>query len=119
MEVLHRNVELPATGEAQPLDHVTTDPTAQKSEHDPNVSDRRAIIAICNPRPRSLLCSSNRRPQRIEMAALIKAANAKIRSNPVTDYICSTRTSIPLIRASPAATRARLELFLRTACVYA
>ncbi|TPX15593.1 uncharacterized protein E0L32_004291 [Thyridium curvatum] len=24
------------------------------------------------------------------MAALIKAANAKIRSNPVTDYICST-----------------------------
>lgn len=26
------------------------------------------------------------------MAALIKAANAKIRSNPVLDYVCSTRT---------------------------
>lgn len=25
------------------------------------------------------------------MAALIKAANARIRSNPVTDYFCSTR----------------------------
>lgn len=28
------------------------------------------------------------------MAAFIKAVNAKIRSNPVTDYICSTRTSL-------------------------
>ena len=27
------------------------------------------------------------------MAAAIKALNAKIRSNPVTDYFCSTRTS--------------------------
>lgn len=27
------------------------------------------------------------------MAAAIKALNAKIRSNPTTDYLCSTRTS--------------------------
>lgn len=26
------------------------------------------------------------------MAAVIKAVNAKIRSNPVSDYLCSTRT---------------------------
>lgn len=26
------------------------------------------------------------------MAAFVKAVNAKIRSNPVTDYVCSTRT---------------------------
>ncbi|CAI0650700.1 unnamed protein product [Colletotrichum noveboracense] len=26
------------------------------------------------------------------MAAIVKAINAKIRSNPVTDYVCSTRT---------------------------
>lgn len=26
------------------------------------------------------------------MAAMIKALNAKIRSNPTTDYLCSTRT---------------------------
>lgn len=38
--------------------------------------------------------STRRRPYKSsEMAALIKAANAKIRSNPVTDYVCSTRTS--------------------------
>jgi hypothetical protein len=29
------------------------------------------------------------------MAAAIKALNAKIRSNPVSDYFCSTRTSHP------------------------
>lgn len=29
------------------------------------------------------------------MAALFKAANAKIRSNPMLSYICSTRTSAP------------------------
>lgn len=29
------------------------------------------------------------------MAAAIKALNAKIRSNPVTDYFCSTRTFLP------------------------
>lgn len=29
------------------------------------------------------------------MAALIKALNAKIRSNPVTDYLCSTRECCP------------------------
>jgi hypothetical protein len=28
------------------------------------------------------------------MAAAIKALNAKIRSNPYTDYLCSTRESI-------------------------
>lgn len=26
------------------------------------------------------------------MAAVIKAINARIRANPVTDYVCSTRT---------------------------
>lgn len=31
-------------------------------------------------------------PRLFKMAAIIKAANAKIRSNPVSDYICSTRT---------------------------
>jgi hypothetical protein len=31
-------------------------------------------------------------PGLFKMAAIIKAANAKIRSNPVSDYICSTRT---------------------------
>ena len=29
------------------------------------------------------------------MAAAIKALNAKIRSNPYTDYLCSTRESSP------------------------
>ena len=29
------------------------------------------------------------------MAAFVKAINAKIRSNPVTDYVCSTRTYPP------------------------
>jgi len=29
------------------------------------------------------------------MAAAIKALNAKIRSNPYTDYLCSTRESRP------------------------
>lgn len=29
------------------------------------------------------------------MAAAIKAINAKIRSNKVLDYVCSTRTFIP------------------------
>jgi hypothetical protein len=29
------------------------------------------------------------------MAALIKALNAKIRSNPVSDYLCSTRECCP------------------------
>lgn len=30
------------------------------------------------------------------MAAAIKALNARIRSNPVTDYFCSTRESPPI-----------------------
>ena len=34
------------------------------------------------------------------MAALIKAANAKIRSNPMLDYVCSTRT-YSTIRSNP------------------
>jgi hypothetical protein len=34
------------------------------------------------------------------MAAAIKAINAKIRSNKVLDYVCSTRTFIP----NPSAT---------------
>ena len=29
------------------------------------------------------------------MAAAIKALNARIRANPVTDYFCSTRESLP------------------------
>jgi hypothetical protein len=34
------------------------------------------------------------------MAAAIKALNAKIRSNPTTDYLCSTRKySLPFERA--------------------
>jgi hypothetical protein len=36
------------------------------------------------------------------MAALVKAVNAKIRSNPVLDYVCSTRKF-----SYPAATAAR------------
>lgn len=31
------------------------------------------------------------------MAALVKAINAKIRSNPVSDYFCSTRKSSPIV----------------------
>lgn len=44
--------------------------------------------------PSSILPFDHRSPQpdTHTMAALIKAANAKIRSNPVSDYICSTRT---------------------------
>jgi hypothetical protein len=32
------------------------------------------------------------------MAAAIKALNAKIRSNPYTDYLCSTRECLSLLR---------------------
>jgi hypothetical protein len=31
------------------------------------------------------------------MAAFIKAVNAKIRANPMLSYVCSTRTSSPVL----------------------
>ncbi len=39
-----------------------------------------------------LTCVNN-----VKMAAFVKAINAKIRSNPVTDYVCSTRKFFPKV----------------------
>lgn len=49
---------------------------------------------------RSLLQSPRARAiDRTTMAAAVKALNAKIRANPVLDYVCSTReSSAPLMR---------------------
>ena len=45
------------------------------------------VILPSSPSPPS------RKPEAVIMAAAIKALNAKIRSNPYTDYFCSTRKS--------------------------
>ena len=49
-------------------------------------------------RPRTSILDSPRSASyaSFKMAAFIKAANAKIRANPMLDYICSTRTYNPV-----------------------
>lgn len=52
------------------------------------------------------------------MAAAIKALNAKIRSNPTTDYLCSTRTfTFSLLSLLPPAVGSQQQLpGSRTSC---
>jgi hypothetical protein len=49
----------------------------------------------------SLLCLSHFNTTTTTMAAAIKAINAKIRSNKVLDYVCSTRMSLSRQFPSP------------------
>jgi hypothetical protein len=45
--------------------------------------------------------------EEVKMAAAIKALNARIRANPVTDYFCSTRECDPAMRSGGEETRFR------------
>ena len=45
----------------------------------------------------AFFCEDKRAKDVTNMAAAIKALNAKIRSNKYTDYFCSTRTFYPLL----------------------
>lgn len=63
------------------------------------VADIEQVLTIPSvPNPPTAPCPPPTEPLTtritVKMAAFVKAINAKIRSNPVSDYICSTRTSL-------------------------
>lgn len=88
-----------------PLESSPKNPLWDSSQPIQPTNHSASFYQLCIPRNRNLDSTTTTRIDDIPislpilsstqphtMAALIKAANAKIRSNPVTDYICSTRT---------------------------